>query len=142
MQYGDIGTQSQTIQVVFEGLLAVLKEKPKRRFRRHRFGTRIGDYEPNFLIDVLTEQIWNTEGPAVEVVTFLGEKFAGEVESFLDELGFPCQGVYFTHPNVLAQSHAYRQDVVGVYDPEPTRWLRYGRLGKLTYPKQLLMIGS
>lgn len=118
------------------------RDKPRRRLRRHRFGTRIGDYEPNFAVDVLTERIFHSDGPAIEVITFLGQRFAVGVESFLDEYGFPCRGVYFTDPNTLAQSHAHRQDVIAVYDPEPTRWLRYGRLGRLTYPNQLLTIGS
>jgi hypothetical protein len=66
----------------------------------------------------------------IEVVTYLGDKFAEELADWLDDEMVPVSRVWSTSPGALARNIAYMPDLACVYDPDPERWLTYGSFGR------------
>lgn len=134
MQGNDLSNDFQPcFLVLFEGLLG-LPRKEQRTSRRWntRNRPRIADYEINRL---LLDKIRLTPYP-VEVVTFLGPKFAKEIEQRLEDLHALVRKVWNTTPEELARIHLTLPDVEAIYDPDPMRaLLTYGRLGRHMLPE-------
>lgn len=150
MQNGDISNEvSPRLVVVFEGLLGVLPERRESAFEfaARTFGRRasqakrsVNSYEINEpLARVIWDTIWRYRY-SVDVVTYLGEDFAGALEERLDRENLPIGRVWADEPHKLARRIAHMPDVAAIYDNE--HHLMYGSKGRTLPAAPTTLIGA
>lgn len=144
MQYGDLSNQvSPRILLIFEGSLGYLADVDRRKYakvvRRGRWDLAVRYWHFNEMYVRQILWLYHKRNVNVEIVTFLGEDFAGELAARLDEEKIVVHDVWASTPTMLARQIPYMPDLSQVYDPEPDRWLTYGSKG--TYIRSHTQLG-
>ena len=145
MEHGDLSNiVSPRILLIFEGSLGYLPEESRKRFlrviRRGRWDLAVRYWKLNEMYVRQILYLYHKRNVNIEIVTFLGEDFAGELAACLDEEGVVVHDVWASTPTLLARKIAYMPDLSMVYDPDPDRWLTYGSHG--TYITSHTQLGA
>lgn len=134
MQSGDLSNQpSPRLVVVFEGAVGILPKNDEKEFnrlaKRNNWSLAISLFQLQDLIlrklmDLTYRQNFN-----VQLVTWMGEEAANEIQSVMDEENIPVRGCFASTPSRLARDLAYNPDIMAVYDPDPDHRFTFGAKG-------------
>jgi len=130
MQHGDLAVFVRPrAVVVVEGVLAQVQPiTEKKRFRKERDrGYHISWNEIPLKRCVYLKDNWPET--ALDFVTFVSEDFLDTVVDFLNETRIPFDICHYQPFDRFTQSLRYQNDVMRVYDSDPTRLDQYGQKG-------------
>ena len=133
MLNGDLSNKiSPRILLIFEGAVGICLDKGKhdKLMKQGRWAGAVAQWTWNEPVIRRILWLFHKKDITFELVTFIGEFFAEELEQAAGEDDIPFHRVWWTTPERLGRSIAYMPDLSCVYDPEPTRWLMYGSKGK------------
>lgn len=122
------------VVVVFEDFIASLpNDTARRKFdlasRKGKWNKAFSQFRYNSLVlQVIMDAVFR-RGIALDTVTFIDEEFTEVISAKLDEEGIPVGRVFYSTPERLSRSLAYRPDISYVCDPDPKRQFTYGGKG-------------
>lgn len=147
MQHGDISNlPPKRLWVVFEGLLGLWAGPalPPRRMWHWKAKEHVltpPEFQVNpAALDAIRDAA-AIQGWHVEVVTWLGEVFAEQLEAWLPGQMVHAPVLHGT-PQELARVLAFRPDVYRVYDPDPQHLLTFGPRAVHLPPEHAQQIGK
>lgn len=131
MEHGNLSNKvAPRIVLVFEGALGFCTNisKHDKAVRKGKWESAMKYWSLNDLCLRKLMYLYFKKDVNIEIVTYLGEEFAKELQIELQDL--PFHRVWATTPFDLGLKVDYMNDLAMVYDPEPKRWLMYGKKGR------------
>ena len=119
------------VLLVFEGAVGFCTDSKRfeRMMKKEKWAPAMECWQPNELMIRRILYLFHKKNITFEVVTFLPDRFAAHLREWLDDLDVPIHRVWSSTPDKLARALSYMPDVLHVYDPDPSRFMRYGSKG-------------